>query len=462
MPALANTVYPLGCGDPAVPIFPTLRSSIASAANGDTVDLSKLNCATPSLITLAQGEIKILQNNLTIYSPPGSPFTIDAAGQSRVFEHKGTGVLALNNLRLTNGLAQITSYSGAGGCVGSSGALELNNTSVTGCTGNVGGGLYALGNIKLVNSSVSGNTANGAGLAGGGIYTASSLTVKYGSSINNNRSNGAVGGAHAHGNITTKFAVISGNSDNYRSATNQLGCTALDAGGSLTMTSSSAEENYGQQASGTVCSRLVTNLSATTISDNRGYPYGSFAVFGGDISLTNSTISGNVGIGVLAAVSNPVNVFNSTITLNGGIGIYGTGSYCKFEVQSSIVANNSTNFGLGDQPGADVYLKFCANYDTSGITVDHDVIIHSNTAFPNATAIITRDPHLSPLAFRGGPVKTHALSANSPAVDAGNNLLGQANDARGAGFAREVGTAADIGAYERQPNDDEIFYGGFQ
>ena len=202
------------------------------------------------------------------------------------------------------------------------------------------------------------------------------------------------------------------------------------------MTSSSVEENLGQQTSGAVCSRGAANLSATTISHNHGNPYGSFAVFGSDMTLTNSTISGNDGIGVLANVTNKVYVFNSTITLNGGIGIYGQGASCKFEVQSSIIAKNATNFGLDGQPGADVYLKRCANYDTSGIVVDHDVIIHSNIAFPGATTIITSDPRLAPLASRGGPVKTHSLSANSPAIDAGNNLLGLANDARGAGFAR--------------------------
>ncbi len=34
-------------------------------------------------------------------------------------------------------------------------------------------------------------------------------------------------------------------------------------------------------------------------------------------------------------------------------------------------------------------------------------------------------------------------------------------DQRGTGFDRVVGSKADIGAYERQPDDDEIFYGGF-
>jgi hypothetical protein len=53
------------------------------------------------------------------------------------------------------------------------------------------------------------------------------------------------------------------------------------------------------------------------------------------------------------------------------------------------------------------------------------------------------------------------LLATSPANDAGNNLQALVIDARGAGFDRMAGAGADIGAYERQINDDELFYSGF-
>jgi len=52
------------------------------------------------------------------------------------------------------------------------------------------------------------------------------------------------------------------------------------------------------------------------------------------------------------------------------------------------------------------------------------------------------------------------VQLGSPAVDAGNNLAELTFDQRG--VARVVGSAADIGAHERQASDDEIFYGGFQ
>src|SRR4029077_14882822 len=58
------------------------------------------------------------------------------------------------------------------------------------------------------------------------------------------------------------------------------------------------------------------------------------------------------------------------------------------------------------------------------------------------------DAKLGPLAFNGGPTPTHALLINSPAIDTGDNPFGLTTDQRG--YAREVGTGADIGAYEWQ------------
>jgi hypothetical protein len=63
------------------------------------------------------------------------------------------------------------------------------------------------------------------------------------------------------------------------------------------------------------------------------------------------------------------------------------------------------------------------------------------------------DPRLGPLANNGGPTRTHALLAGSPAIDRGSNTGAPADDQRGFrrikdgnGDARAV---ADIGAFER-------------
>jgi len=67
---------------------------------------------------------------------------------------------------------------------------------------------------------------------------------------------------------------------------------------------------------------------------------------------------------------------------------------------------------------------------------------------------------LGTLGDNGGPTPTIPLTAGSPAIDTGNDLAQLATDQRGPGFAREVGLAADIGAFEVQTSDI-IFANGF-
>jgi hypothetical protein len=72
---------------------------------------------------------------------------------------------------------------------------------------------------------------------------------------------------------------------------------------------------------------------------------------------------------------------------------------------------------------------------------------------------LSADPKLLPLAFNGGPTKTHALPEDSPAIAAGNNVAGLTTDQRGPGFPRSIAGATDIGAFER---GDVIFADGFE
>jgi len=72
------------------------------------------------------------------------------------------------------------------------------------------------------------------------------------------------------------------------------------------------------------------------------------------------------------------------------------------------------------------------------------------------------EPLLGPLQDNGGPTQTHALSPGSPAIAHGNNAANLADDQRGTGFLRVVGAAADIGAFESQPDSDVIFRNGFE
>ena len=63
--------------------------------------------------------------------------------------------------------------------------------------------------------------------------------------------------------------------------------------------------------------------------------------------------------------------------------------------------------------------------------------------------IFTNNPRLGPLTDNGGRTLTHLPLADSPAIDAGNNLPLFGNDQRGSGFPRVKGAATDIGSVER-------------
>ena len=116
------------------------------------------------------------------------------------------------------------------------------------------------------------------------------------------------------------------------------------------------------------------------------------------------------------------------------------------QIDSSIVAGN---FSIG--PG-------CVDLAAAGtISGTHNLVGVDNGGLPQHT--IVADPRLAPLADHGRFTRTHALLANSPAVDAGADTSEFITDPRGDGFARNSGSAVDIGAYKRQVNDDEIFFG---
>ena len=116
---------------------------------------------------------------------------------------------------------------------------------------------------------------------------------------------------------------------------------------------------------------------------------------------------------------------------------------------STIISDNTTPFSDSHQL-------------SGSIGGDHDLVFGpAGEALPPDTLMV--DPLLLPLTDNGGKTLTMALRADSPAIDAGAGTDDLLTDQRGSGFARLVGVAVDIGAFERQgPNDgDYIQVGGF-
>jgi hypothetical protein len=480
------TIWPVGrCSDIAGKGGDTLRQAIGHAANNDIVDLSTVPASCTGF-TLTGGEIPINVGTLSIVSPRN--ITINANANGRIFNHTPAGgILYLRYLTLTNGSVA----SGKGGCARTYGKLTLSHTTITGCQANGdGGGAYAAScnvvystidnNLSLtegsglfcnggvaafVHSSVTGN------LSRGGVFAPGSVAAYYSTFANNSRDNGSGGAIKTFGQVKLVNSTVSGNQasgagggiDTFGNVTAQHSVIAgnssgLDGGGiyahaSAYLTDTIVDGNDAGSSGGGVFASGVT-LTRSTLSANSAADSGGGAYAESAATMTNSTISGNHAVsgGGLQACCT-IKAYNSTVVFNvaagdtaGAAGGLRAG---KMTVASSIVAKNSASGSAG---GADVYVS------------DPDVFLPTNSLIVSCnrpTISIKTDPILTPLGLHGGSVPTHALSATSPAVDAGS-AGGLATDERGAGYSRAVGASAVIGAFERQANEDELTYSGFE
>ncbi len=458
------------CADDADP--GTLRNVLAVAQEGDTVDLSALTC---SKITLTQGELdtSVLGNNhlydITVQGPGRDALTIDANDQSQVFVVGGyssdQGTFTLSDVTVANGR-----YTGSlAACIlGFGGAVELNRVTVTNCHSSgtqqlVFGGAVDVNTLRMTDSSIIGSSltatgANGTGVGGGAYSLDDAVLVRStisGNSVvapwayNPNGYISAGGGLYVGGKLTLEESTVSGNS--------------------ISATKEDEDANGGG-----IYVRGVTRISQSTIDGNHADGNGGgvykavFSIFGDPpppqdtrIEIVDSTVSGNMaknGGGVAStrplSIANSTVVFNEASAIGGGVWLQAngiTGAAVSLALQSAILAHNDG--GSGDL-GADSSVT---------ITGANNLVMAADAALALPPDTLAADPKLFPLNYNGGPTRTHALAADSVAIDAGNNAANLAFDQRGANFARVSGAAADIGAFEAQrPGDDDtIFKDGF-
>jgi hypothetical protein len=148
----------------------------------------------------------------------------------------------------------------------------------------------------------------------------------------------------------------------------------------------------------------------------------------GSAFLNNVTITQNKGRG------------NNPASFRGG-GLR-SGSTATTVIMNSIIANNDGRGGPNDCDGA---LTSDSVYnlirDTTGCGLPPNTI----------TFKLNQDPKLGPLTSNGGPTRTHALSAGSPAIDKGSDMPvpffdHPSIDQRG--YTRSGHGCRDIGAFE--------------
>lgn len=291
-------------------------------------------------------------------------------------------------------------------------AVSLDSLSITnGDSGGApGGGVSNAGILDVVKSVVVSNTAGASG--GGGIFSGGSavlpavLSVLQSTVEQNNAEEGHGGGIHnaAFSSVILDKSTVSGNSATDPSGSRGGGI--YNAGAAMSLTNSTISGNSLPGATGLSGGGIDSGANPTDLQN---------------VTITNNSVGGGVGEGGGVRAAAVVNLHNTLIASNtAAISPDCTGNVVS---QGFNIVGNDTG---------------CAFSPVAGDQVGTD-------ASP-------LNPRLGPLAANGGATKTHALLADSPPIDTGDNADCPADDQRGVNRPKDGdGDSAadcDIGAYE--------------
>lgn len=311
--------------------------------------------------------------------------------------------------------------------------LDHNVVSQTGGTNAFAEGAAivnsASGVLTILKSTISANTASATGASsqngasGGGIYNHGMVTLDR-STVRDNQVTGVATGL-ASSNVNANGAGVT-NFGTLRVLRSTISGNTASGSGSVSFTSvrGGAIANANSASVNVVIDRstISGNSSVASGAGTLAATAGGFDVRGASFAVKSSTITGNVSPVGANVVLGSVATFASTIVSNP----QGGGSNCGG-------AATSQGFNITDDTGC---------------------------GFTQASDRQSLDPLLAAaLAENGGPTKTFALQAASPAIDQGLSGAGETVDQRGltrpadlAGTANaDGGDGTDTGAYEAQP-----------
>ncbi len=453
----------------------TIENGVAQSGNG----------ATGGGGIRDQGPVDLTLNNDIVTN---NSATADGGGISMENLTSTHWTLTLTNTTVSNNQAE-----DAGGGVEEDGTGQVNiiNSTIAdnGCV-NQGGGVWldaingGTATLNVTNSTVSGNTA---GLLGGGIGNAGTSTVTITTSTVAHNFTAGNGGGFANastlGNTPAGTLIVQNSLFLDNSAVAVAG--GIEEGNVLTITNSEIKGNVagdnggmpkvttgGGQIPGIGGGLLVyggtLTLTDSTIADNRADGGGGIELLGTvNATITNSTIVGNSALlggggGILVDPFSDValTLLNDTITNNfaigggGGLVDMNNGLGDNFSFQNTIIAGNTATAGAPDVGGG-------PTTDLGGNLIGISVNGSSNfgfTANTDQTGTVGNplNPQFGPLTNNGGPVagapgdpmtvETEALLPGSPAIGKGVANGAPATDERG--FNRL--SPPDLGAFQFQ------------
>ncbi|HWX83247.1 MAG TPA: FG-GAP-like repeat-containing protein, partial [Xanthobacteraceae bacterium] len=390
----------------------SLRDAISTAAPGDTINFD------PGLVGgtlfLTNGELDITRD-VTIdgdINRNGTPaITIDAGGNSRVFQFEDSITATLNGLVLQNG--QATGADGGGIAIGQFDRLTLSNSRLADNSASNGGAVFvgALSSLTLLNSAIANNHAD---IAGGGIYDSlGSVTIVNSTLSGNSATQG--GGINDGGTLTLVNATLSGNS------ADQGG--GIDLNGTAKLYDSTLTGNLATGQDG----GIEADLSNLTLSNS---------IVAGNNSPSNDDVAGsgtNIYFHGNDILGSPVVAFGGSIQ----------GPYTQIDGTSQ-AALESVFARVAQNPNTNVLSGALANNGGPVRTVAINPAGVAYNAGVNAA--------LPPDTF---DLNNNSITAEPLPVDA-------------RGFTRVVGGTVDIGAFEQQQGNifvvttlaDETYDGG--
>ncbi|MFT5194001.1 MAG: CSLREA domain-containing protein [Cellvibrionaceae bacterium] len=349
--------------------------------------------------------------------------------------------------------------SGEGGGIFLEYDLLLENSTIAHNSADEGGGIYQYeyGSLIISNTVVYSNTA----YDGGGVYQyAYAGTYSINSIFEENVAENDGGAIYMY----DEGGVYVENSAFLNNRADEGGAIMIYEEASLHVNGSTFTGNYASTDGGAVYlyDYAQTEIRNSTFSDNHADDNGG-AIYiywpAADIQFTTivSNSAKNDGGGIYSeyyvAPQNSIADIQFTTIVSNSAKNDGGGIYSEYYVapQNSIIAGNSAN-GSKDDPTADCQIDdklFSGGNNLFGATGGCTATRYDDTV----THASLFNTVLAPLADNGGPLlpdgshpKTHALLANSPAVDAANSMLCLKTDQ--AENIRPQGNGCDIGAIE--------------
>lgn len=433
----------------------SLRQAVADAADGDTITFG-----ITGQIVLSGGEL-LINKNLTIVGPGADNLTLvggpggnaiypgDGTVSCRLFVITNPAVsVTISNIWMRGGHATSYTHFGntgdPGGAIYNAGTLMISGCVISdsrsgssyiteGVTGfpsaGSGGAVFNTGTLTLTSCSISNNAV---GVAGPGFA--------YG--VGHRGSGGAAGGAICNlGSLTMLYCTVNDNTAGVGGVSDFGGPGGGGGGIYSSGTASITECTIAQNKAGNGADSY--NCGNTNYYGGNGGNGGGICNYG-TLTIDSCTISGNTagapGCKATPGMGGGI-YFGGTNGLTGSGGIYYVGTNGVCSMGNSIVANNVSADGIGNDVGGVVtswghnlvgVTNTCDGFGASG-----DLVGHSGAPL---------SAYIAPFSFYGGITKTMPPLPGSPAIDAGAVEPSLSVDQRG--FPRVVGAGQDIGAVE--------------